>query len=134
MDTQQPLFSVHDRSELLALWRLIAEAKFQADPDDTDLWGSPFVHSLAQKVADAMLADYLAQGDKEAVERHHRWCASLPKNIVLPVVKAQLKKDTKETWWSEATDERKMAYVRGCIAPFTADEEFIVSLIHEAEV
>lgn len=134
MEANQPLFAVHDRTELLALWRLIAEAKFSADPDDTDLWGSPYVHKLAQKVADAMFADYVAQGDKEAIDRHRRWCASLPENIVLPVVRAQLKRDVAKGWWKESTEERKIAYVRGCIAPFTADEKYIKELLHEAEV
>jgi hypothetical protein len=32
-----PLFEVRDEYELLALWRLVAEAKFQSDPDDADL-------------------------------------------------------------------------------------------------
>ena len=134
MDTQQPLFAVYDRTELMALWRLIAEAKFHAAPEDTDLWGSSYVHRLAQKVADAMVADYAAQGDKEAVESNLHWRASLPENIVLPVVKAQLKNDTKKSWSREATQERKMAYVQGCIAPFTADEEYIKALIEDAEV
>lgn len=128
----KPLFEISDPMELLALWRLVAEAKFQAAPDDTDLWGSPFVHSLANKISDAMLDAYRASGKLDDVERHQQWLKSLPNNIVLPVVKAQLKQDARGRQWPMSYQE-KAAYVRGCIAPFLVSEDFIRQLIDDAE-
>lgn len=128
-----PLFTVEDTAELLALWRLVAEAKFQADPDDTDLWGSPYVHALAQRISDALLRSYEIDGQRQAVEAHTGWVRSLPNNVVLPIVKAQLKRDAANPWWLQQTHEQKLAYVRGCIAPFEANSEFLDGLIRDAE-
>ena len=127
------LFSVTNPTELLALWRLIAEAKFQANPDDTDLWGSPYVNELSGRVCDALLQQYREKGDEAAIQSHLSWVASLPNNIVLPVVKANLKKDAKATWWQAMSEAEKIAYVGACVLPFQPGREFIGLLISEAE-
>ncbi|MDG4562466.1 MAG: hypothetical protein P9E88_14350 [Candidatus Competibacter sp.] len=128
------LFAIDDPVELLALWRLVAEAKFQPNPEDSDLWGSPYVHVLAQRISDALLYHAQSMEDTEAVKRHKSWIASLQTNAVLPTVKLHLKKDAAESWWAEKSMEEKIAYVKGCIAPFEADADFIEGLIHGAEV
>jgi hypothetical protein len=128
-----PLFEIGDDLELLALWRLVAEAKFQADPDDTDLWRSPIVHRLTTRLAEAMLRSYETKGDVKSAERHRAWIASLPNNVVLPVVKKQLKRDASDEWWKKLTFAEKVSYVRGCVAPFDPRQEFIEELVREAE-
>ena len=129
----QPLFSVSDSTELLALWRLVAEAKFQLDPDDADLWGSPYVNALSQRIADALLNSYEMQGDGEAIARHKRWVSSLESNVVLPVVRARLKADAATEWWLKKSLAQKLAYVRECVAPFEASVIFLEGLVREAE-
>jgi hypothetical protein len=62
-----------------------------------------------------------------------RWVASLPNNVVLPVIKANLRKDAASQWWSSQSHEQKVAYVRGCVAPFQPDGEFLEGLVREAE-
>lgn len=111
---------------------LSRRSKFQAAPDDTDLWGSPFVHSLVKKISDAMLDAYRESEKLTDVERHQEWLKSLPNNIVLPVVKAQLKREAKGRQWPMSYQE-KGAYVRGCVAPFFASDDFIRQLIDDAE-
>lgn len=130
---KEPLFTVSDPSELLALWRLVAEAKFQHDPDDTDLWSSPRVHSLAQRISDALLEYHRAAGDAQYVKAHISWVASLPSNVVLPVIQAQLKKDAHSPWWSALSWEQKLAYASGCVAPFQPEACFLEGLVREAE-
>ncbi len=127
------LFTVEDPNELLALWRLVAEAKFQSAPDDTDLWGSPYVHALAQRISDALLRSRAAAGKLDAVETHKRWVESLPNNVVLPVIQAKLKIDAETSWWLGATHEQKLAYVRGCVAPFQPSPDFLEGLLRDAE-
>jgi hypothetical protein len=131
--SNESLFSVSDPVELLALWRLVAEAKFQSNPDDKDLWGSPYVHALAQRVSDSLLRHHQAIGDNQLVNSHRQWVGSLPNNVVLPVIKAQLRNDASAPWWHKQSDEQKLRYVRGCISPFQSDDEFLKGLIHEAE-
>jgi len=127
------LFSVSDPVELLALWRLVAEAKFQLSPEDNDLWGSPYVNALSQRLADALLAVEKSRGDDEAVARHQKWIGSLQNNAALPAVKARLKQDASETWWREKSTEQRNLYVRECIAPFVVDQVFLEELIRDAE-
>jgi len=127
------LFSVTDPIELLALWRLVAEAKFQAEPDDKDLWSSPYVHALAQRISDSLLQHYKAEGNIQLERSHLQWVASLPNNVVLPVIKAQLRNDASTQWWRKQSYEQKLAYVQGCVAPFQPDAEFLAGLIHDAE-
>lgn len=79
-----------------------------------------------------MLEAYRSSGKLDDVERHQQWLKSLPNNIVLPVVKAQLKRDAQSRQWPSDYDA-KVIYVRGCIAPFLAPEDFIRQLIDEAE-
>lgn len=127
--SEKSLFCVSDPSELLALWRLVAEAKFQPHPDDVDLWGSPYVHALAQRISEAQIEYARTLGNTEDVQRHLNWVSSL----LLRVIKAQLKKDARKSWWSEKSHEEKLFYVKGCIAPFQAKVEFLESRIREAE-
>jgi hypothetical protein len=129
----QPLFSVSDPAELLALWRLVAEAKFQPDPDDADLWGSPHVNAVSQRISDALLGSYELKGDAEAIARHHRWASSLETNVVLPVVRVRLKADATTEWWSKYSFAQKLAYVEECIAPFKPGSSFLEGLVREAE-
>ena len=128
-----PIFSISDPTELLALWRLVAEAKFSEAPDDCDLWGSPFVHSLANRISDALIKDYQNKGDLQSVAAHERWLDSLPNNVVLPVIKAHLKRDASTQFWQGWSLDERLHYVRGCIAPFRASQELLLSLVREAE-
>lgn len=129
----EPLFVVDDPTDILVLWRLVAEAKFQAQPDDQDLWGSPYAHALVQRISDAVLRSHELNGKQSAVDAHHRWVKSLPNNIALPIVRAQLKKDAASPWWHEQTYDQKLAYLQGCVAPFQPEVEFLEALLREAE-
>jgi hypothetical protein len=132
-ETPKPLFVVSDEYELLALWRLVAEAKFQPEPEDTDIWGSPFVHSLSKRIDDALFECAKSKGAENA-QRHLAWRASLESNVVLPVVKKHLKKDAAGAQWKTWTMEEKTAYLRVCVAPFEVSPALAEQLIREAEV
>jgi len=128
----KPLFEVCDEFELFALWRLVAEAKFHSDPEDSDLWGSPFVNALSRKIPEAMLLSYLDAGQTEKAKRHREWLQSLPNNVVLPSVKAKLKRDALRPDWPKSY-EAKAKYVKECISPFLVNDDFIRELIEHAE-
>lgn len=133
MKSSSPLFEVSDPIELLALWRLVAEAKFHENPEDTDLWGSPYVRALSQRISDALLQSYQDSGNESRVRSHQEWIASLPSNVVLPVVRSRLRSDATQPWWGAMTEEQKIEYVRGCVVPFLTTEEFTKKLISEVE-
>lgn len=128
----KPLFVVSDEYELLALWRLVAEAKFQPEPEDADIWGSPYVHSLSKRIDDALFECAKSKGVEKA-QRHLAWRASLESNVVLSVVKKNLKNDVAGAQWKTWTMDEKIAYLRGCVAPFDMSATFAEQLILDAE-
>ena len=132
MDTQLP-FTVDDPVELLVLLRMICESKFHANPNDSEIWGSPHAHSLARRVSDALLEADRAHGNPQLCESHRQWLATLPNNTVLPVVKQRLRQDARSSWWPKRTHDWKLEYVQGCVAPFEATPEFLEGLLREAE-
>lgn len=131
-ENPKPLLVISDENELLALWRLVAEAKFHPDPEDTDLWGSPFVHSLSKRIDDARLGCAKLKG-VEHVQRHLSWRASLEWNVVLPMVKKKLKDDAASAQWKIWTIDEKIAYLRGCVAPFEVPTALAEQLIRETD-
>lgn len=131
-ENPKPLFVVSDEYELLALWRLVAEAKFHSDPEDTDLRGSPFVHSLSKRIDDALFECAKLRG-LEAAQRHLSWRDSLESNIVLSAVKKNLKIDAAAVQWKTRTMDEKIAYLRGWVAPFEISSALAEQLIREAE-
>jgi AMMECR1 domain-containing protein len=131
-DTSKPLFAVSDEYELLALWRLVAEAKFHPTPEDTDIWGSPFVNALSKRVDEAIFERAKRQG-LEQERRHLAWRASLERNIFFPAIQQKLRNDASGSLWKTWTSDQKEAHVRGCIAPFEASSALVEKLIHEAE-
>ena len=131
-ENPKPLFVVSDEYELLALWRLVAEAKFHPDPEDTDLWRSPFVHSLSKRIDDALF-ECAKLRSSEAAQRHLSWRHSLESNIVLSAVKKNLKNEAANAQWKTRTMDEKIAYLRGCVAPFEVSSALAEQLIREAE-
>jgi hypothetical protein len=127
------LFSISDASELPALLRMVVEAKFHAEPNDKDLWSSRYVHALAQRISDAVLLQYQAEGNMQLARSHMKWVQSLPDNDVLPAVKAKLRNDAGAQWWLRMSHDQKLAYVKGCVSPFQPQAEFLEGLICEAE-
>ena len=132
-ESKPPLFSVTDEHELNALWRLVAEAKFHPEPDDRDLWRSPYVQSLAVRIADAQLELERRRGNAHGVERHLAWRRSLPNNVALDAVRLKLREDSLEPWWKELSHSHKRAYVLARVAPFVVDEAFLDGLIRDVE-
>ena len=131
--TSASLFSISDINELHALWRVVAEAKFHPDPEDSDLWSSPYVQTLALRIADAILESEKASGNVEAVERHLAWRRSLPSNVVLTAIRSKLRQDATQASWSRLSLLEKRDYLRARITPFTADDRFLDALIKEIE-
>ena len=130
-----PLFVVDDPIELLALSRLILDAKFQPELRDRDLWGSPYVSALATRVDEALLNSYGGERKDHLVKNHLEWRASLPQNsFVLAAVRSRLKETAQSSWWQQQSMESKLAYLRGCVAPYQPDDQFLLGLISDAEV
>lgn len=133
INISEPLFAVADQNELEALWRVIAEAKFHPQPEDTDIWDSPYVHSLSMRVADALL-DCARHTSVERAQRHLSWRASLDSNVVLPVIKMHLKNRAAGAEWRSWTMKEKTEYLRVRAAPFEVSSALATELIFEAEV
>ncbi|MCW5574878.1 MAG: hypothetical protein KIT13_02170 [Burkholderiales bacterium] len=128
-----PLFEIDDPNELWVLWRLVVEAKFHSNPDDGELWGSPYVHALATRIDQALLNAHESSGDRQFIDGHLRWRRSLPENAILGALKQRLKTAASTAWWRQMTEEKRIEFVRGCVSPFEPGREFLASLVREAE-
>lgn len=133
MSISTPLFVISDEMELLALWRLVAEAKFAMEPDDRDLWGSPLVSVLSKRLGDALREAARRSSRPGELARVESWAASLRTNVVLPIVQRRLQEDAGSESWARLTHAEKGNYVRDCVAPFCPDAELVEELIRGAE-
>ncbi|CAG1014456.1 hypothetical protein ANAEL_04984 [Anaerolineales bacterium] len=130
MSGASPLFEVFEYGELHALLRVVVAAKFRPVAQDPELWSSPTVHRLTERLRDAILdADRAKHGQATA----ELWYKSLSENELSDIVKENLKRNASEPWWRDMSWEAKEVFVRGCVQPFSVTTEFIRELIREAE-
>ncbi|MBS7806379.1 hypothetical protein [Variovorax sp. PCZ-1] len=130
MSTAAPLFEVTDPGELSALLRALFNAKFRPVEEDPFVWGSPFIHRMAARMREAQLELNRQSSGAATAEL---WYKSLQDNEVLGVIKANLRSNAAEHWWSGMSAEAKVSYVRGCVEPFLVSDDFIQELIRAAE-
>ncbi len=64
---------IDDYFELLALHKVILEAKFHPDPLNLDIAGSPFVARLAEKTLVALVDAEAKRGKPEKAASWHEW-------------------------------------------------------------
>ncbi len=124
---------INSLPELLALSRLISEARFNPNSSDKELWASPVVLAIAERVSAALIAHYEEHSLQQMLDVYQEWQASLPNNEALPLIRAKLARDAQTTWWSQQTKENKLRHIRSCITPFVAPDEFIAQLLTEIE-
>ncbi|MDP2095767.1 MAG: hypothetical protein Q8K50_18035 [Hydrogenophaga sp.] len=129
-----PLLSLETPEEIHVLWRLMFDAKFQTALRDKDLWSSPWVHELARKIDEARLRAYEVEGKPQYAERHLKWKRSFAENpLVSEATSTRLKEMIRTDWWKSQTAGAQLEFVRGCLAPYEAEDDELVNLIRAAE-
>ena len=112
----EPLFTITDKYELLALHRSLFEAQFAVDPHSRDVPGSPILASLANRIVDA-----LNQQDPRWTE----WRAASNHPDKVAIVRRRL---PEESGWSSMSQAEREAHIHNHLAPLIPDDVLLQSL------
>jgi hypothetical protein len=115
-DAEGPVVCLESINEVRAVHKMLFERKFD-DPEDV-FFGSPFIASVQNKLADALAA--AEPGQREAWETW-RDAASHPEKV--ETVRRHLASRT--GWWATVPAAKREAYVRDLMAPLVVDDELL---------
>lgn len=112
--------NIKDKNELIALHRCLLEAKFNPNPNDLDIAGSPIAARIANKVVEELsVIDSEAWDEWRKAENHLDRIDNLKTSLKFQ----NLSSIVKHT-------ERK-EFVINALAPLIADEELVEVLVEE---
>lgn len=113
------LFSITDYYELLALHRIVLEAKFHNDPDDRDIADSPIAAALANRIVEALQNAEALRGKPERVSEWERWRKVDFKGRFLENTVSYLRRHDK---WSSMSQTERRDMAATLLAPFQISE------------
>lgn len=121
-----------DYHELYALHRAILEAKFSLAPRDSEVRGSAFVASVANKVMDALI-----QMERELGREDHARSWEMKRQMnpdTFPDLwMAALKGIEGSREWLSWTREQKKGFAEILLSPFIASDDILSRFIDEAD-
>jgi hypothetical protein len=125
-------FAVTNLDELLALHRVFREAKFCAEPDDTEVSDSPIVAELFERLMDAVVTAEVGQEGETARQRWEMWLALDESRDEWA---AAIMRAKRESAWRDFSDAERRKYVAILLSPFRLSSELMerfISLVDEA--
>ncbi|HET7229380.1 MAG TPA: hypothetical protein VFJ16_05225 [Longimicrobium sp.] len=115
-----------DRMELYALHRALMEAKFHADPDATEVQGSPYVATVSHRVLDALIVAEEAERNQRAADGWRDWRRGEQHDWLRRFVLTRLAQ------YPRLTPEQRIDYVRALTGPLIVDEAWVAAVIADA--
>jgi hypothetical protein len=119
-------FAVTDYYELLALHRVVMEAKFSDDPNDRAIQGSPFVAAIANRVLEALIAMDIEKEGESAGLRWQNWRQVTPDYRQYQITKTILQSNTV---WKTWDFDDQVKYVKDLVSPLQISDELIETLL-----
>ena len=117
----EPQITVHGVHELVALDKVLREAKFSEQPYDSAIAGSPIVAELARRTRAALQQGVPTSGAADEVQPGQReWTISLG-----TARRARL--------WSDWSQHEKRGYVRDLLSPYDVSDASVDRFINEVE-
>lgn len=113
-------FVVADRVELLALHRVFREAKFNPEPDDTEISDSPIVAKLFHQLIDAIVA---ADVERDGESARQKWGQWLSIDEFRDEWSAGVARARREITWPAFSEEERREYVTVLMSPFFLNED-----------
>ena len=114
--------------ELLALHQTLLEAKFHAEPDNSDVAGSPIVAGIANRVYDALVRLEEVRGNASKSEQWTKWRQVENKKWIVERVRDYA---IKNPHWEKWDNSVRIDYLRCAISPFEIGEDRLHSLLDE---
>jgi hypothetical protein len=122
-------FSIDNYYELMALHRVIMEAKFSIDPNDLEIQRSPMVANIANQVVEALIDMEVSKEGESSRSKWQEWRKFSPDRREYKIVQAKIKSEALWKTWS--FDEQK-TYIKDLVSPLQISDELVSQLISSA--
>jgi hypothetical protein len=123
--------AITDYYELLALHRVIMEAKFSAPLHDSAIVASPFVAAIADRVLNALIEKERQANQPEKAEQWAAWRMISPERREWGIALTYAKHCG--CHWYEWSKEQRHNYVQVLLSPFTISLELLESFCQEVD-
>lgn len=119
-------FSINNYYELMALHRVIMEAKFSIDPNDLEIQRSPMVANIANQVVEALIEMEVSKEGESSRSKWQEWRRFSTDRREYKIIQTKIKAEALWKTWS--LDDQK-TYVKDLISPLQISDELISKLI-----
>lgn len=130
---EEALFSTTSHAENLAPFRAIVEAKFHADPSDTNVPGSAILARVANRLRDVIVEEEVRRDGSSAAKRWRDW-ASITQDRPEWLTALEFARGAwGDKWDAWSTDER--VFGAACLlSPFEPGPALVEEFLKEAAV
>ena len=119
---------VDDYYELLALHKGLMEAKFNGDPDNFDVPGSPVLARLSKRVVNALVDAENTRGKPAKAQQWQQWRATAYSGRCWDVAVRLAKRESRWGTWSV---DQQRDFARDLLAPFELTEAEVDRFVRE---
>ncbi len=120
------VFSIDNYYELMALHRVIMEAKFSIDPNDLEIQLSPMVAKIADQVVEVLIEMEVIKEGESSRLKWQEWREISPDRREYQIVQTKIKS---EVLWKTWSFNEQKTYVRNLFSPFQISDELISELV-----
>jgi hypothetical protein len=121
------IFSISNYDELIALHRVVMEAKFSIDPNDPAIQGSPLVAIIADQVIEALMNVEISKEGEASRIKWQRWREISPERREYQIIQDKIRA---EALWKAWSFDEQADYIKILVSPLTISEELINELIN----
>jgi hypothetical protein len=119
--------SIDNYDELMALHRVIMEAKFSLEPNDAVIQGSPLVSAVANRVVGALIEIEVGKEGESARLKWQKWREMSYERREYQLIQSKLKSDTS---WKAWNIDEKVKYLKDLASPLQISDELISELLN----
>jgi hypothetical protein len=119
-------FLIDNYYELMALHRVIMEAKFNVDPNDLEIQLSPMVAKIANQVVEVLIEMEVSKNGESSRSKWQEWRKVSSDRREYQIVQTKVKS---EALWKTWSFDEQAIYVKDLVSPLQISDELISELI-----
>lgn len=123
-------FTVTEYYEMLALHRMLVEAKFNPSPEDLDIAASPLAGKLMEKLVGVLANAELERGHPDKKERWESW-REIDKSGRF--WKSAISYGVARPEWHDWSELEKSQFAENVLRPFLTNSQLVAEYISEVE-
>ncbi len=120
-------FLINNYNELMALHRVVMEAKFSLQPNDPGIQGSPLVSMIANQTIESLIEMEVEKEGEAARLKWQEWRKISPDRKEYQFIQAKLKSDASWKTWSF---DEQAKYVKDLASPLEITDELVGDLLN----